>query len=106
MPYADIFSIMPTETHPVKLSGQLAVVQLAKHDAIRNARGLGINACCLDLLGRNIDRSDMGTSRAPNEWRSRPSQEPISATVMPGFNWSLLVAWISLLRCACSRVSC
>jgi hypothetical protein len=35
-----------------------------------------------------------------------PQPEPISATVMPGFNCSLLVAWISLFCCACSSVSC
>ena len=29
-----------------------------------------------------------------------PQPEPISATVIPGFSCNLLVAWISLLRCA------
>src|ERR1700731_5510772 len=50
--------------HPVKLAGELAIVQLAKHDAVGNAGGLGMNACCLDLLGRYIDRSDMGAGFA------------------------------------------
>src|SRR6476646_837954 len=89
--------------HPVKPAGELAIVQLTKRDVIRNAGGLGMIACRLDLLGRNIDRGDIGDRFA----RQKPPQpEPISATVMPGFNCSLLVAWISLLRCACSSVSC
>ena len=50
--------------HPVKLASELAIVQLAKRDAIGNAGGLGMNPCCLDLLGRNIDRGDMGAGFA------------------------------------------
>jgi hypothetical protein len=50
MPDADMLQ-HANRDHPVKLSGELTVVQLAKHDAIGNARGLGMNACCLDLLG-------------------------------------------------------
>jgi hypothetical protein len=50
--------------HPVKLAGELAVIQLAKHDVIRNAGGVGVNARCLDLLGRNIDRGDVGAGFA------------------------------------------
>src|SRR6516225_12247826 len=49
---------------PVKLSSELAIVQLAKHDAVGNSGGLGIDACCLDLLGRNIDRGHVGTGFA------------------------------------------
>jgi hypothetical protein len=50
--------------HPVKLAGELAIVQLAKRDVIGNAGGLSTNACFLDLLGRNIDRGDMGAGFA------------------------------------------
>ncbi len=46
--------------HSVKLAGELAIVQLAKRDAIGNAGSLGMIACSPDLLGRNIDRGDMG----------------------------------------------
>ena len=55
---------MPTETTRSKLAGELAIVQLAKLDAIGNAGGLGIRARDLDLLGRNIDRGDMGAGFA------------------------------------------
>ena len=37
--------------HAVKLPGEMAVVQLAKLDAIGNACGLGMDTCRLDLLG-------------------------------------------------------
>jgi len=33
--------------NPVKLSGKLAIVQLAKYDAIGNAGGFGINAALI-----------------------------------------------------------
>src|SRR5215831_11485480 len=50
--------------HPIKLTGELAIVQLAKHDAIGDASGLRMIARCLDLLGRNVDRGDMGAGFA------------------------------------------
>src|SRR6476469_6537523 len=50
--------------HPVKLAGELAIVQLTKRDVIGNAGGLGMIACRLDLLGRNVDRGDMGAGFA------------------------------------------
>ena len=46
--------------HSVELAGELAIVQRAKRDAIGDAGGLGMIPCCPDLLGRNIDRGDMG----------------------------------------------
>src|SRR5579864_936100 len=50
--------------HPVELAGELAIVQFEKRDVIGNASGLGMNPCGLDLLGRNIDRGDVGASFA------------------------------------------
>src|SRR4029077_21279433 len=50
--------------HSVKLAGELPIVQFAKRDTIRNAGGLGMIACRPDLLGRNIDRGDMGAGLA------------------------------------------
>ena len=48
----------------VELAGELAIVQLAKFDPVGNAGSLGMCARDLDLLGRNIDRGDMGAGFA------------------------------------------
>src|SRR5579863_3393202 len=50
--------------HPVKLAGELAIVELAELDAIGDAGSLGMNTCDLDLLGRNIDGGDTGAGFA------------------------------------------